>query len=208
MGNVNKLVPKKDYQELTNSKYHFNIMTSVKRPAPPPPVTDPAKLRSYFDRVDKNSNGFISAEEFKSALTNGIEDFPFQIFTVRAMMSAFNLGNQQELDFEHFVNIWRYVMDWHKCFKRFDSDKSGCISADELHTALISFGYNISKKMANLMVKRFDRANKNEILFDDFIRCCLILYGLTKEFQQKDHNQVGKTEITYEDFLEMVFSCG
>ena len=71
-------------------------------------------------------------------------------------------------------------MDWHKCFKRFDTDKSGCISADELHTALISFGYNISKKMANLMVKRFDRANKNEILFDDFIRCCLILYVSAK----------------------------
>ena len=67
-------------------------------------------------------------------------------------------------------------MDWHKCFKRFDTDKSGCISSDELHTALISFGYNISKKMAELLVKRFDRANKNEILFDDFIRCCLILY--------------------------------
>ena len=32
--------------------------------------------------------------------------------------------------------------------------------------------------------------------------------GLTKEFQVKDDNQVGKTEITYEDFLEMVFSCG
>ena len=32
--------------------------------------------------------------------------------------------------------------------------------------------------------------------------------GLTKEFQIKDDNQVGKTEITYEDFLEMVFSCG
>ena len=99
-------------------------------------------------------------------------------------------------------------MDWHKCFKRFDTDKSGCISSDELHTALISFGYNISKKMAELLVKRFDRANKNEILFDDFIRCCLILYGLTNEFQLKDDKQVGKTEITYEDFLEMVFSCG
>ena len=95
------------------------------------------------------------------------------------MMEAFNLGNQKELDFENFVNIWRYVMDWHKCFKRFDTDKSGCISADELYTALISFGYNISKKMAELMVKRFDRADKNEILFDDFIRCCLILYVST-----------------------------
>ena len=67
-------------------------------------------------------------------------------------------------------------MDWHKCFKKFDTNKSGSICSDELHTALTTFGYNLSKKMAELMVKRFDRAEKNEILFDDFIRCCLILY--------------------------------
>ena len=91
-------------------------MTTFKRPAPPPPVTDQALLLSYFDRVDTNSNGFICAEEFQSALTNGNEDFPFQIETVRAMIRAFNLENQQELNFETFVNIWNYVMDWQKCF--------------------------------------------------------------------------------------------
>ena len=58
----------------------------------------------------QNSNGFICAEEFQSALTNGMEDFPFQIGTVRAMMSAFNLENQQELNFEKFVSIWKYVI--------------------------------------------------------------------------------------------------
>ena len=94
-------------------------MTPVKWPAPPPPVTDQALLRSYFDCVDKNSNGFICAEEFQSALTNGIQDFPFQIETVRAMIRAFNMENQQELNFETFASIWKYVMDWQKCFKRF-----------------------------------------------------------------------------------------
>ena len=85
-------------------------------------------------------------------------------------------------------------MDWHKCFKRFDTDKSGCISSDELHTALISFGYNISKQMTELLVKRFDRANKNEILFDDFIRCCLILY--VSHMPASSHLLVTKTLMT------------
>ena len=120
-------------------------MTAVKRPAPPPPVTDQALLRSYFDRVDKNSNGFICAKEFQSALTNEIEDFPFQIETVRATIRI-----------EH--SIWK-----------------------------------INK---NSILKRFVSANKNEISFNDFIRYCLILHGLTKEFQSKDDNQVRKTEIT------------
>ena len=67
-------------------------------------------------------------------------------------------------------------MDWQKCFKKFDTDKSGSINETELHAALTSFGYCVSQKVSKLMVQRFDRAGKNEILFDDFIRCCLIFY--------------------------------
>ena len=67
-------------------------------------------------------------------------------------------------------------MNWQKCFKRFDSDKSGSISENELYSALQSFGYNVSKKVVSIMVKRFDRAGRMEILFDDFIRCCLMFY--------------------------------
>ena len=58
--NVNKLLkktkPKWKVQTISKSTKKKRIMTSVKRPAPPPPVTDPAILRSYFDRVDKVSS--------------------------------------------------------------------------------------------------------------------------------------------------------
>ena len=52
---------------------------------------------------------------------------------------------------------------------------------------------------------------KNEDVWTNCTRTLHIYFffqGLTKEFQLKDDNQAGKTEITYEDFLEMVFSCG
>lgn len=146
-----------------------------KRPAPPPPIGDTNLLKTYFDRVDSNKNGFISPEELKEALTNGIEDFPFQLATVKAMMQAFNLNNSKEIDFEHFVHLWRYVMDWQRCFRQFDADKSGSINSEELMKAFNSFGFNIPLKLTELIIKRFDRMGNNEILFDDFIRSCLIL---------------------------------
>ena len=43
------------------------------------------------------------------------------------MMQTFNLGNCQEIDFEHFGHVWRYVNNWQNCFKKFDTDKSGSI---------------------------------------------------------------------------------
>jgi hypothetical protein len=81
-----------------------------------------------------------------------------------------------QIQFDNFGHLWRYVRDWERCFRRFDTDKSGCIDAGELHIALMSFGYNISAELTHLLIIRFDRLAKNEILFDDFIRCCLIFH--------------------------------
>ena len=92
------------------------------------------------------------------------------------MMNSFNMGNSREIDFEHFGHVWRYVNNWQNCFKRFDVDKSGAICAQELNSALTTFGYNLSETFIQILIQRFDRMGKQEILFDDFIRCCLILH--------------------------------
>ena len=64
-------------------------MSTPKRPAPPPPTQDSTQLKAYFDKVDQNKNGLISATELQSALTNGFEGFPFQLSTVNAIMQGF-----------------------------------------------------------------------------------------------------------------------
>ena len=44
-----------------------------------------------------------------------------------AMMRTFNLGNSKDIGYDEFGNVWRYVNDWQRCFKKFDLDKSGSI---------------------------------------------------------------------------------
>jgi Ca2+-binding EF-hand superfamily protein len=79
-----------------------------KRPAPPTPDEDPEKLKVYFNRVDKNGNGSISAEELRDALTNGKEEHPFNLATIQAMMETFNSGNQNEVKSEKRVMVcWK-----------------------------------------------------------------------------------------------------
>ena len=186
-------------------------MSTPKRPAPPPPTQDLTTLKSYFDKVDQNKNGLISATELQSALTNGLEDFPFQLSTVNAIMDGFapSQGPSKEVNFETFVHLWKYIFEWQKCFRRFDTNKSGSIETKELQSALTAFGYNISPNICHILMQRFDRrSGKNEILFDDFIKLCLILHGLTDSFRGKDVHQNGQATISFEDFLQMVFSCG
>lgn len=182
-------------------------MITPKRPAPPPPVQDGVKLKLYFSRVDKDGNGCISAQELRDALTNGTEETPFSLSTVHHMMDAFNRGDREGIRFAEFGPLYAYVLDWQRCFRRFDKDKSGAISQEELASALTSFGYSINKQLLQLMIQRFDRRKCGEILFDDFIRCCLILHELTEKFKGKDVNLNGKIDLTYQDFLMMIFDC-
>lgn len=55
-------------------------------------------------------------------------------------------------------------------------DQSGSINHKELQDALSSFGYNLSSTVYSLLIRKFDRTNKQAVKFDDFIQCCLVLH--------------------------------
>ena len=52
----------------------------------------------------------------------------------------FDKDHSGSIDFHEFADLWNYVSEWQKCFRVYDTDKSGAIDRDELKHALISFG--------------------------------------------------------------------
>ena len=95
------------------------------------------------------------------------------------------------INFEEFGALWKYVTDWKDCFRSFDSDNSGNIDRNELKNALTSFGYRLSDHIINTLVRKYDRAGKGTIYFDDFIQCCILLhvsfYGFCKDLKLKEN---------------------
>uniref|UniRef100_T1JL57 EF-hand domain-containing protein n=1 Tax=Strigamia maritima TaxID=126957 RepID=T1JL57_STRMM len=173
-----------------------------------PPSQNPVDhqfLWNVFSRVDSDRSGAISANELQVALSNGTWT-PFNPETVRLMIGMFDRNNSGTINFDEFAALWRYVSDWQGCFKGYDRDNSGNIDRSELQTALRSFGYNLSDNFYTILMRKFDRSGKNVIFFDDFIQCCVILHLLTQSFRQSDTDQDGWINISYEQFLSMVFS--
>lgn len=80
------------------------------------------------------------------------------------------------VNFEEFGALWKYVTDWQNCFRSFDKDGSGNIDRQELKTALTSFGYRLNDDIINMLIRKYDRAGRGTIYFDDFIQCCVVLY--------------------------------
>jgi len=80
------------------------------------------------------------------------------------------------VSFEEFGALWKYVTDWENCFRSFDRDNSGNIDRNELKTALTNFGYRLSDQTIDMLIRKYDRAGRGTIYFDDFIQCCIVLY--------------------------------
>lgn len=96
----------------------------------------------------------------------------YVLFSIAGMFDRHNKG---QISFDDFGALWKYVIDWQKCFKSFDRDQSGNIDKSELKIALQTFGYSLSDNLINILVKKFDRHGNGTILFDDFIQCCMVL---------------------------------
>ncbi|KAK6180267.1 hypothetical protein SNE40_012454 [Patella caerulea] len=169
--------------------------------APPPGISQ--ELWGWFQAVDQDKSNKITAEELQRALMNGNWS-PFNPETCRLMIGMFDRDRSGTIDVHEFAALWKYIQDWKACFDRFDTDRSGNIDAGELHSALRTFGYNLSPQFANVVVMKFDRRGQRNINFDDFIQACVSLKSLTDKFRAKDTQQSGNIRISYEDFLEMV----
>lgn len=87
----------------------------------------------------------------------------------------FDKQNRGTVSFEDFGALWKYVTDWQNCFRSFDLDNSGNIDKNELQRALNTFGYRLSDNIINILIRKFDRAGRGTIFFDDFIQCCIAL---------------------------------
>ncbi|XP_025937343.1 programmed cell death protein 6 isoform X4 [Apteryx rowi] len=113
-------------------------------------------------------------------------------------------------------------------FQRVDKDRSGIISDNELQQALSNGtwtpfnpatvrsilgmfdrenkGYRLSDQFYDILIRKFDRQGRGQVAFDDFIQCCVVLQRLTDVFRRYDTDQDGWIQVSYEQYLSMVFS--
>ncbi|XP_004845161.1 programmed cell death protein 6 isoform X2 [Heterocephalus glaber] len=129
---------------------------------------------------------------------------PFNPVTVRSIISMFDRENKAGVNFSEFTGVWKYITDWQNVFRTYDRDNSGMIDKNELKQALS--GYRLSDQFHDILIRKFDRQGRGQIAFDDFIQGCIVLQRLTDIFRRYDTDQDGWIQVSYEQYLSMVFS--
>ncbi|PWY97969.1 EF-hand, partial [Testicularia cyperi] len=189
----------------------------------PPPGADP-QLWQWFIAVDRDRSGQINPQELSQALVNG-DWTPFDMDTVKMLMSVFDVDRSGHISFNEFAGLWKYIQDWQGVFRHFDQDRSGSIDQNELSNALQSFGYRLSPRLLHIVSQKYSsiptaapgggygapasaagRAQPG-ITFDRFVRACVVIKTLTESFQRHDTNRSGWVQINYDTFMEMCLSA-
>ncbi|KAF7311553.1 EF-hand [Mycena kentingensis (nom. inval.)] len=184
------------------------------RPAPGPaviaPIHDP--LWQYFTAVDKDRSGNISLAELHAALVNG-NWTPFDIDTVKMLMTMFDTNKSGSINFREFRGLWDYIKRWQDVFRTFDNDASGTIEGAELSKALTNFGYKLTPKLLTLIERKYASATAvgdgppPGITFDRFVRACVVVRNLTEAFQRTDTDNDGWIHLDYENFMTIILSA-
>ncbi|KAF8466516.1 hypothetical protein JB92DRAFT_3086221 [Gautieria morchelliformis] len=195
-------------------------------PAGPPAGADPTEsLWNWFQSVDVDRSGAITATELQHALVNG-DWTPFDLDTVKLLMTIFDTDRSGTIGFNEFAGLWKYVKRGIRSlmarnvsvFRHFDSDRSGSIDGPELANALRQFGYNLSPQLLSLVEKKYDvkasapsehgaRGPAPGITFDRFVRACVVVKTLTEAFQRLDTDRDGWIQINYDTFMQTVLTA-
>jgi len=61
------------------------------------------------------------------------------IISVFDIVGMFDRDNSGGIEFNEFVNLWKYICDWERTFRSYDKDNSGAIDKEELETGTASW---------------------------------------------------------------------
>jgi len=134
------------------------------------------ELKEAFSLFDKNNDGLISLSEMASMMerlsakmTEG---------EVKAVMSLADRDNNGNIDFEEFHHLWALVMgnseeeeDIRKEFLRFDLDRDGFITKDEMLKVIENEASFVHNKMeeARKCIKEMDVNDDGHVSYPEFL---------------------------------------
>lgn len=169
------------------------------------PGVNPETQR-IFAMVDRDRTGQINADELKSALVNGRGE-NFSDTACKLMIGMFDRDMSGQIDMQEFDKLYAYINQWLAAFKNYDRDASGHIDESELGQALQQMGFRFSPDFVRFLVAKSDPKNKREISVDQFIVLCVQIQRFTEAFRQRDSEQRGVIQISFEDFISVALSC-
>jgi len=165
-----------------------------------PPTNVAPNIASWFQSVDTDRSGMISAPELVNALAHG----GFTGLTVDAassMIKMFNSSGTGQLNLMEFQHLATFLNIQRNSFQQMDLNHSGSLDYNEVQRALQVGGHTFDPNLLHRIVSKYDRTRSGSLRLDGFIELVVFL-GLTKEvFDAHDTQRRGAITFSFDQFL-------
>ncbi|KAL3813964.1 hypothetical protein ACJIZ3_015232 [Penstemon smallii] len=131
-----------------------------------------AILKEWFDRVDSERTGNITATQLKSAFAVGNLQFPVSV--VQQMIRMYDFDRNGTMSFEEFVELNKFLLKVQQEFAVLERGR-GFLVPDEVYEALVKIGFSLDSPAFYTVCESFDQTKSGKLRLDDFISLCIFV---------------------------------
>ncbi|KAK6946532.1 EF-hand domain [Dillenia turbinata] len=161
-------------------------------------------LRDWFDRVDSDKTGSITAPQLKSALAVGNLEFPLTV--VQQMIRMYDFDRNGTMSFEEFVALNKFLLKVQQTFSDLERGR-GFLVHDDVYQALVKLGFSLDSPAFYTACESFDQKKNGRFRLDDFISLCIFLQSARNLFNSFDTAKQGRVTLDLNQFVYCTANC-
>ncbi|KAJ7967080.1 Calcium-dependent protein kinase SK5 [Quillaja saponaria] len=161
-------------------------------------------LREWFEQVDSEKTGSITALQLKRALAVGNLDFPLSV--VQQMIRMYDFDRNGMMSFEEFVALNRFLLKVQHAFSDLERGR-GFLLTDDVYEALVKIGFTLDSPAFYTVCESFDQNKNGRFRLDDFISLCIFLQSARNLFNSFDTAKQGRVTLDLNQFVYCTANC-
>ncbi|CAD5171534.1 unnamed protein product, partial [Musa acuminata subsp. malaccensis] len=157
-----------------------------------------AVLREWFERVDSNRSGNITALQLQGALSVGNLDFSLSI--VQQMIRMYDFDGNGTMNFEEFVALNKFLLKVQNLFTVLERGR-GYLNPDDVYEGLVRLGFSLDSPSFLTVCESFDKNKKGMVRLDEFISLCIFVQSARNLFNSFDTTKQGRVTLDFNQFV-------
>ncbi|KAI5647712.1 hypothetical protein M9H77_33717 [Catharanthus roseus] len=163
-----------------------------------------AILREWFDRVDTEKNGNITASQLKSAFAVGNLEFPLSV--VQQMVRMYDFDKNGTMSFDEFVALNKFLLMVQQAFSDLERAR-GFLLLDDVYQGLAKTGVSLDSPAFYTVCESFDQKGTGRFRLDDFISLCIFVHSARNLFNSFDTSKQGRVSLDLNQFIYCTANC-
>ncbi|XP_051134689.1 uncharacterized protein LOC127253912 isoform X2 [Andrographis paniculata] len=167
-------------------------------------MDDRAILKDWFDRVDSQKTGNITAPQLKGAFAVGNLHFPISV--VQQMIRMYDFDRNGTMGFEEFLELNKFLLKVQQAFSGLERGR-GFLNPDEVYEGLLKIGFSLDSPAFYTVCESFDQTRSGQLKLDDFISLCIFVQSARNLFNSFDTSKQGRVTLDFNQFIYCTSNC-